>query len=37
VGISAEPAAGSIIDAHIHLWDLTEFPVPWITGNPILK
>src|SRR6266568_8464012 len=33
---SAAPA-GSIIDAHIHLWDLTEFPVPWIAGNPILN
>jgi L-fuconolactonase len=28
---------GSIIDAHIHLWDLTEFPVPWIAGNPVLN
>jgi L-fuconolactonase len=33
---SAAVPAGSI-DAHIHLWDLTEFPVPWIAGNPILN
>jgi L-fuconolactonase len=30
------PEGFSIIDAHIHLWDLTQFPVPWIAGNPIL-
>jgi L-fuconolactonase len=31
-------AAGlSIVDAHIHLWDLGVFPVPWITGNPVLN
>jgi L-fuconolactonase len=33
---AALPEGFSIIDAHIHLWDLTEFPVPWIAGNPIL-
>src|SRR5947209_12121693 len=34
---AAVPEGFSIIDAHIHLWDLTEFPVPWIAGNPILN
>jgi L-fuconolactonase len=33
----AAAPVGSIIDAHIHLWDLSEFPVPWIAGNPILN
>jgi L-fuconolactonase len=33
----AAAPSGSIIDAHIHLWDLSEFPVPWIAGNPILN
>jgi L-fuconolactonase len=40
-GAAAAPAAlppsGSIIDAHIHLWDLAQYPVPWIEGNPILN
>jgi L-fuconolactonase len=27
---------GSIVDAHIHLWDLSQFPVPWIAGNRVL-
>ena len=31
------PAGFSIVDAHIHLWDLSRFPVPWIAGNPILN
>src|SRR5207244_11437851 len=31
------PPGLSIVDAHIHLWDLSEFPVPWIAGNPILN
>jgi L-fuconolactonase len=26
-----------IIDAHIHLWDLSKYPVPWIVGNPVLE
>jgi L-fuconolactonase len=30
-------AGVSIVDAHIHLWDLSQFPVPWITGNPVLN
>jgi predicted TIM-barrel fold metal-dependent hydrolase len=34
---TAIPAGFSIVDAHIHLWDLSEFPVPWIAGNPILN
>jgi L-fuconolactonase len=34
---AAIPAGFSIVDAHIHLWDLSEFPVPWIAGNPILN
>ena len=34
---AAVPANFSIVDAHIHLWDLAEFPVPWIAGNPILN
>ena len=38
---SPSPAAaalpGSIVDAHIHLWDLNQFPVPWIAGNPVLN
>src|ERR1700724_955369 len=34
---AAVPAGFSIVDAHIHLWDLSEFPVPWIAGNPILN
>jgi predicted TIM-barrel fold metal-dependent hydrolase len=33
---AAVPAGFSIVDAHIHLWDLAEFPVPWIAGNPVL-
>ena len=33
---AALPEGFSIIDAHIQLWDLNEFPVPWIAGNPIL-
>lgn len=31
------PAGFPIVDAHIHLWDLTRYPVPWIAGNPILN
>src|SRR5438445_13491614 len=31
------PAGFSIADAHIHLWDLSRYPVPWIAGNPILN
>src|SRR5579859_1242113 len=27
----------SIVDAHIHLWDLRRYPVPWIAGSPILN
>jgi len=34
---AALPAPGSIIDAHIHLWDIAHYPVPWIAGNPILN
>jgi len=26
-----------IIDAHIHLWDLSRYPVPWIAGIPLLN
>jgi L-fuconolactonase len=31
------PTGLSIVDAHIHLWDLARYPVPWIAGNPILN
>jgi len=31
------PAGFSIVDAHIHLWDLTRYPVPWIAGSPVLN
>src|SRR6202011_2790986 len=31
------PAGFSMVDAHIHLWDLSVFPVPWIAGSPILN
>jgi L-fuconolactonase len=31
------PAGFSKVDAHIHLWDLAVFPVPWIAGSPILN
>jgi L-fuconolactonase len=31
------PAGFTIVDAHIHLWDLTRYPVPWIAGNPVLN
>src|SRR5438067_2906808 len=31
------PAGFSIVDAHIHLWDLSRYPVPWIAGSPILN
>ncbi len=34
---SALPAGFSIVDAHIHLWDLSRYPVPWVAGNPILN
>ena len=34
---AAVPAGFSLVDAHIHLWDLSEFPVPWIAGNAILN
>jgi L-fuconolactonase len=33
---AALPPAGSIVDAHIHLWDLSIYPVPWIAGDPVL-
>jgi predicted TIM-barrel fold metal-dependent hydrolase len=36
---AAEPAAAAsmnVIDAHVHLWDLSTFPVPWIKGNAVL-
>lgn len=26
----------SAVDAHVHLWDTSYFPVPWIVGNPVL-
>ncbi len=25
-----------IVDAHVHLWDRSRFPLDWITGNPRL-
>lgn len=31
------PAGFSIVDAHIHLWDLTRYPVPWVAGNATLN
>ena len=31
------PAGFSIVDAHIHLWDLARYPVPWIAGNATLN
>jgi L-fuconolactonase len=31
------PAGFSIVDAHIHLWDLSRYPTPWVAGNPILN
>lgn len=31
------PAGFSIVDAHIHLWDLSRYPVPWIAFSPILN
>jgi L-fuconolactonase len=34
---AALPAGLSIVDAHIHLWDLVRYPVPWIAGNPVLN
>ncbi|MBV9359423.1 MAG: amidohydrolase family protein, partial [Chloroflexi bacterium] len=35
--VAASAAGGlSIIDAHIHLWDLSVFPVPWIVGDAVL-
>jgi L-fuconolactonase len=34
---AAVPAGFPIVDAHIHLWDLTRYPVPWIAGNPVLN
>ena len=37
LGGAAVPAGFSIVDAHIHLWDLTEFPVPWIASNKVLN
>src|SRR5260370_16766605 len=27
----------TLFRSHIHLWDLSRFPVPWIAGNPILN
>jgi L-fuconolactonase len=33
---AAAPGGLSIVDAHIHLWDLSAFPVPWIAGDPVL-
>jgi L-fuconolactonase len=32
-----QPNGLSIIDAHIHLWDLSQYPVPWIAGTPVLE
>jgi len=26
-----------IIDAHIHQWDLSKYPTPWVMGNPVLQ
>ena len=34
---AALPPAGSIVDAHIHLWDLSIYPVPWIAGDSVLN
>jgi L-fuconolactonase len=31
------PPSGSIVDAHIHLWDLSTYPVPWVASDPILN
>ncbi len=36
--VAASATGGlSIIDAHIHLWDLSAFPVPWIVGDAVLN
>ena len=35
--VAAVPTGFSMVDAHIHLWDLSVFPVPWIASNPILN
>ena len=26
-----------IVDAHLHLWDPTRFPMPWLEGNAQLE
>src|SRR4051794_2193999 len=33
----AAQAPLSIVDAHIHLWDLTRYVVPWFGTDPILN
>jgi len=34
---AAQPNDLPIIDAHIHLWDLSKYPTPWVMGNPVLQ
>jgi L-fuconolactonase len=33
----ADPAPSPIIDAHVHLWDLTQFRLPWLEEASPLK
>lgn len=37
-GADSEDSSSSIIDSHIHLWDLKQFHLPWLDGaEPLLK
>jgi L-fuconolactonase len=34
---AAQPNDLAIIDAHIHQWDLSKYPTPWVMGNTVLQ
>jgi predicted TIM-barrel fold metal-dependent hydrolase len=38
LGAETEASSGPIIDAHIHVWDLKQFHLPWLDrAEPLLK
>ena len=32
-----EPPNAPVVDAHVHLWDVSQFPRPWLGAFPTLN